>query len=384
MRSNYFRNEEQKHQALVRHMLGHCISMIENHIHPVYVFDGIAPIQKQEIERKRRQKAREQIQKKLDIAREEGNTAEIRKYEKQVTSLTPNDVSAVRRMFEVLGVPYIDAPAEAEAQCSYLAKEGLVDFVASEDTDCFPFHCPKLVRHFNISSHKACIVVTLHKILEGFEMSYEQFVDLCILVGCDFAEYIPRIGPKTAYNLIKQHGNIETVLENIGTKYAVPENWGYIDARELFINHAIKDTAAEDIEFRTPRSDESELMLIGEYELPEFEVKDAIHAVQNQCPQQTTEIHESKPIEQYFQEHSSEELSESCMKECASQAEPTSEAANVNEAEHLDQNNDDLSMITDGETVSLATKVAESSVVRLDEPPFKKVKSALTMDMFQI
>lgn len=46
-----------------------------------------------------------------------------------------------------MGVPVIDAPSEAEAQCAVMAKSGLVYGVATEDMDCLTFGAPRLVRH---------------------------------------------------------------------------------------------------------------------------------------------------------------------------------------------------------------------------------------------
>ena len=48
-----------------------------------------------------------------------------------------------------------------------------------------------------------------------------QFIDLCILLGCDYCESIRGIGPKRAVDLIKQHRSIEKVLEHIDTKVKV-------------------------------------------------------------------------------------------------------------------------------------------------------------------
>ena len=53
------------------------------------------------------------------------------------------------------------------------------------------------------------------KILEGFEMDKNQFIDLCILLGCDYCDKIRGIGPKNAIKLIQEHKSIEKILENI-------------------------------------------------------------------------------------------------------------------------------------------------------------------------
>lgn len=67
-------------------------------------------------------------------------------------------------------------------------------------------------------------------------MTQEEFIDLCILCGCDYTHTIGGMGPVTAYKLMKEHGNIEAVLEKVKEsnedptkkkKYTVPENFLY-------------------------------------------------------------------------------------------------------------------------------------------------------------
>lgn len=55
-------------------------------------------------------------------------------------------------------------------------------------------------------------------LLEDLGLTAEQFIDLCILCGCDYMGTIPGIGPVKALALIKEHGNIEEVVKNIDTE----------------------------------------------------------------------------------------------------------------------------------------------------------------------
>ena len=66
-------------------------------------------------------------------------------------------------------------------------------------------------------------------------VSYEQFIDICILCGCDYSPKITGIGPINAYKLIKKYSKIETILENLSAKNKVPKNFNYQKARDLFI-----------------------------------------------------------------------------------------------------------------------------------------------------
>lgn len=75
-----------------------------------------------------------------------------------------------------------------------------------------------------------------------------QFIDFCILLGCDYCESIRGVGPKRALELITQYKSIEKILENIDKKkYQVPEEWNYEKARELFLNPEVLDPGAIEV-----------------------------------------------------------------------------------------------------------------------------------------
>merc|ERR1712129_229017 len=97
-----------------------------------------------------------------------------------------------------------------------------------------------LVRHLTDSEARKKLVLEfdLHKVLEGMEVTMSQFIDICILCGCDYCPSIRGIGPKRAFEFIKKWKNIEGVLEGIKDmeKYVIPPNWQYKESRELFVN----------------------------------------------------------------------------------------------------------------------------------------------------
>ena len=51
--------------------------------------------------------------------------------------------------------------------------------------------------------------------LAGFDMDMNEFIDLCILCGCDYTKNIGGIGPVRAFKLIQDEKNIENVLAKI-------------------------------------------------------------------------------------------------------------------------------------------------------------------------
>ena len=72
---------------------------------------------------------------------------------------------------------------------------------ATEDMDALTFRTPKLLRRLTFSQGKdkqAILEIDCEMVLNGMQLTYEQFVDLCILCGCDYSDTIKGIGPKTA------------------------------------------------------------------------------------------------------------------------------------------------------------------------------------------
>jgi len=136
-----------------------------------------------------------------------------------------------------MGVPFIQAPGEAEAQCAALTQYGVVYAAGSEDMDTLTFKSKVLLRHLTFSEARKQPIaeINFETMLEDLELSYDQFVDLCILLGCDYCDSIRGIGPTRALALIKQHGSIEKVLADLDKeKYKVPEDWPFAAARALF------------------------------------------------------------------------------------------------------------------------------------------------------
>ena len=107
--------------------------------------------------------------------------------------------------------------------------------------DTLTFGTPILLKHLTASEQKKLPVhqVDLPKALEGLGMNMDQFIDLCILLGCDYLDPIKGIGPKTALKLIREHGSLEKVIEHLkeeGKKSVViPEFWPFKEARQIFL-----------------------------------------------------------------------------------------------------------------------------------------------------
>ncbi|RWW03944.1 hypothetical protein BHE74_00018880 [Ensete ventricosum] len=103
--------------------------------------------------------------------------------------------------------------------------------------DSLTFGAPRFVRHLMDPSSRKIPVMEFEvsKILEELKLSMDQFIDLCILSGCDYCNSIKGIGGQTALKLIRQHGCMENILQNVNKeRYHVPEDWPYEKVRQLF------------------------------------------------------------------------------------------------------------------------------------------------------
>jgi len=225
------------------------VNLIEMGIKPVYVFDGESPTLKAaEIERRRQVKVEAAV--RYEKAVIEGKPAEARMFAQATSSMKDYMLDDSEKLLTLLGLPWVQAPGEGEAQAAYMTRRGSADYCASQDYDSLLFGAPKLLRNVTISGRRKLPskniyidvvpeVVELSKALGECSLTYEQLIDVGILIGTDFnPDGIEGIGPKTALKLIRQHGTLENALPHI--KHAVfpcePQ-----EIREIFLHPQVTD-----------------------------------------------------------------------------------------------------------------------------------------------
>ncbi|KAI7975014.1 hypothetical protein EIK77_006670 [Talaromyces pinophilus] len=240
------------------HLMGmfyRTLRIVDNGIKPLYVFDGAPPKLKGGELAKRSARKREALE-AHEEAKETGTAEDMEKFSRRTVRVTREHNEECKKLLKLMGVPYIDAPTEAEAQCAVLARAGKVYAAASEDMDTLCFEAPILLRHLTFSEQRKEPIQEIHldKALEGLGMDRAQFIDLCILLGCDYLEPIPKVGPNTALKLIREHGSLEKVVEAIESdpkkKYVIPDDWPYKEARELFFNPDVRKADDPQCDFK--------------------------------------------------------------------------------------------------------------------------------------
>lgn len=269
--------------------------MLEFGIKPVFVFDGKAPELKGGELSKRKEK-REQAKVELDEAKEDGDEELVNQLSKRTIRVGKKENEECKKLLTLMGVPFVEAPGEAEAQCAEMCKEGLVYGVATEDMDSLTFATPTLLRNVTASEAKKLPVreFTLSKVLEGLKLTMDQFIDFCILCGCDYCPTIRGVGPKKGLGYIQKYKNIEGLIDAIKKgkeNYEVSKEFEeqFDEARKLFISPLV--TPAKEISLKWTDPDEQGIIdfLVKEKAFDEKKVQNVIEKIKK-SRKQTTQI----------------------------------------------------------------------------------------------
>ena len=261
------------HQGRVTSHLSGIIYRVSNFvaagIKPAFVFDGEPPrlkartiVARGEIKRRAEREWREAV--------EIGDLATARTKAMQTSRLTEEMVDQSKRLLDLLGIPWVQAPAEGEAQASAMARTGVAYAAASQDFDSLLFGSPRLVKNLAITGRRKLPrkdvyvdvqpeEISLEATLANLGITREQLVDMGLLIGTDFNEGVKGIGPKKALALIKKHGSLEPALEELGVEIESKD-----EVREIFLHPKVIEVAG--VEFNDPDKDGVRRMLCDDHD----------------------------------------------------------------------------------------------------------------------
>jgi flap endonuclease-1 len=239
-------------------LLNRSLALLEHGVKPVWVFDGKAPdLKSGELEERKEKKMK--AKEDYDKAMEDGNIELAQKAAQRSVRVSPEMTADAKELLRLSGIPVVEAPSEAEAQCAQMVKDKLAYATVTEDMDALTFGTTVLLRGFG-NKKDPIRMITLSKVLEEFELDMDEFIDLCILCGCDYTGSISGVGPVKAFNYIKSHKTIEGVIEAVEKenekrkkKLQVPENFNYIGSRGFFKDPEVtKKENMEELKWQAP------------------------------------------------------------------------------------------------------------------------------------
>lgn len=235
----------------------------KNDIKLIYVFDGKPPQEKNNIISERRNikkqkyERKEQIESKIiqiddELKKNEPDKlkiysdqkkilkGELKKINNSIINITDKDIQLLKDLFDICNIQYICANTEAELICSHLTISHGVFGCLTDDTDVLPNKCINFLTDYNFKSN-FLTVYSYDDVVSGLKMTDDEFIDFCILCGCDYSPKIRNLGYVTAYKFITKYKSIESILENTTEKYNLSEEflkkYNFNDARKIFNNN---------------------------------------------------------------------------------------------------------------------------------------------------
>ncbi len=207
-------------------------NMLSLGIKPVFVFDGKAPELKAKTQEKRMEYKREMAA-KFETA---DSVEEKAKFLARTSKLTEGMIEESKELINALGLPYVQAPSEGEAQAAYMVSKGDAWGVGSQDYDSLLFGATRLIQNLTLAKTRrlpsGAVVaikpqlVELQKVLNSLQLNRDQLICLGILVGTDYnPKGIQGIGQKTALKIVRQFNNPAEIFEEVGKTKSMDFDW---------------------------------------------------------------------------------------------------------------------------------------------------------------
>ncbi len=249
-------------------------NLIEAGVKVVFVFDGQAPSFKAGTLQERAE-----VREKAAAAWEEAKASgqDGFKYAQAASRVNAEILQDARRLIQAMGLPLVQAPSEGEAQAAYMARRGDVELVGSQDYDSLLFGAPRVVRNLAITGRRKLPrkniyvdvepeTIDLEEGLARLGITQKQLVEIGIMCGTDFNAGLSRVGPKTALKLIREKGDLESILAEQEEKI---ENFDLI--REFFLHPDV--TEEYTIKMNKPGVDQIVSFLVEERDFDQERVE---------------------------------------------------------------------------------------------------------------
>lgn len=197
-------------------------NLVEKNITPVYVFDGKPPAFKAETLAERRV-IRDNAADAWERSLKEGDEEGARRHAMASSRVDAYVKESSKELLTALGISWIQAPEEGEAQSAYMVTAGDVTYAVSQDYDSLLFGTPRLVRNITVSGRrrfrgKVLQVyperLILADVLTGLKLTREELIQTALLIGTDYNSGVSGVGPKTAIKLVREGKFAEKITES--------------------------------------------------------------------------------------------------------------------------------------------------------------------------
>ncbi|MBX0296246.1 hypothetical protein [Haloarcula nitratireducens] len=180
-------------------------AFFERCLFPVFVFDG-GPVSLKQSRLSSRRKRRKRADAKAKAAAERGDHCAAARNRAQAQGLTKPIRQTTDELLELLDIPTLVAPSEAEAQAAHMARAGATEYVVTDDYDALLYGAPLTLREFASAGRLECM--DFRATLDELGLTRAQLVDVAILCGTDYNDGVPGFGPRRALDRLEAHGRV--------------------------------------------------------------------------------------------------------------------------------------------------------------------------------
>lgn len=276
------------------------MNLLEAGMKLIYVFDGVPPkLKSLEIQRRREVKVVAGEMYKEALEKKDFESA--KKFASATAYLDNQMVEESKKLLDLMGIPWVQAPSEGEATAAYLTVAGKADFAGSQDYDSLLFGATRLVRNLTISGKRKLPnrntrvdvipeTVYLSEVLGKNGITREQLIDIGILLGTDFnPDGFEGIGPATALKLIKKYSKIEEIPQLKGKINFDPN-----EIREIFVHPQVSTRDDLDLKQKLPESEGLRKFLVDDHDFSKERIDAALQRLE------ARKKVESQSLEQWF------------------------------------------------------------------------------------
>ncbi len=276
-----FRNSKGNVTSHLSGLFYRSVNLLHPGIKLVYVFDGERPELKTETVNNRAE-IKKAAKVKLEEALAAGDREAILRHSGATMRLTDSMLSEAKKLLDTMGIPWVQAPSEGEAQAAHMAAKGDAYAVMSQDIDTILFGTPRLVQNLSVTGRRKMPgrnmwidvspqMIELEKVLSELDVTREQLIIMGMLIGTDYnPDGIKGLGPAKALKIVKEEKTLEKVLLKVDWKFDCDPYKVF----DLFINPDVTDDYK--IEFTEPDTEKIRTLLVDVHEFSEDRITNSL------------------------------------------------------------------------------------------------------------
>jgi flap endonuclease-1 len=280
------------------------ITLLEQGIKLVYVFDGEPPENKFKTFRKR-EEGRELAKERYEMAKSKEDLEAMKRYSSQLIRLNDEMIKESKELLEAMGIAVVQAPGEGEAQAAHLAKRSGIFAAASQDYDSLLFGAPRLIRNLTLAKKRKTIsgwievkpeLIELESVLNSLEINLDQLICLGILVGTDYnPKGVVGIGQKKALQIVKKYKQPVLIFKSIEEQImSLPEEERF-DWKEVFQLFHKPNVSNSLFKFGKINEKKIRQILVSEHDFSDDRVQKQLERLR-----EITEKNKQKNLERWF------------------------------------------------------------------------------------